>query len=556
MAASRQRIETRPWNRPGVENPLPFRKKVLYYGIMLLLTLLAIEGMARLAYYAAYGSGDGGGRPDLPGYYSPLLNTIDDFAPWRVLHPFYGSSPNLPFHDLNTMPPRQWRGDTVIIGLLGGSVAEETQPFLQRALNRWFVANKGPRQPVVLGLANANSRQPQQTLSVANTLLLGGEFDLIVNLDGRNEVTRSVSQSQEEGAFPSFPRLWNKRGELTGQELLLAGQIGILRRKQAQLTAAGATAPLRWSAVWRLANRYRRERIAAEIIQRNHELAAAESAYSLEKYGPRSLLAGEREQLREAARVWYRGSLTLARLADLAGADYYHFLQPNQYAPDSKPLSPEELEFAYTPEAYAEFLVAEGYPLLLEFGQELPGQGVNYFDLTRIFAAHPETLYRDNCCHLNARGYELLAAAMVKRMEPALLRLGGASPAAPVSALAPARRPMPPDALLVDAAFRVYLQGDGQWLRYGREDCAAGDVEPRFFLHLTPRDLADLPPHRRRHGFDNLDFSFAKAGGKLWQGQCRAQIRLPYYPIAHLRTGQYAPYAAGELWVGEFVFSE
>ena len=536
---------------------MPFRKKVLYYGLMLLLTLLAIEGMARLAYYAAYGSGPSGGRSE----------GINDFAPpplqlsvakadvWQLRHPYYGYTSWDPDHDLSAMPPRQRREDTVVIGLLGGSVAQEIQPYLQRALNRWFVAHNRPRQPVVLGLATGALKQPQQTLIVAHTLLLGGEFDLMVNLDGRNEITGSVSQSRLEGVFPFFPRLWNKRVELTGQELLRAGQIGILRREQARLTAAGAMAPLRWSALWRLANRYRRERVAAEIIQRNHQLAAAAAAYSLEKHGPRRLTV-EKELLRAAARVWYRGSLTLARLAELSGAEYYHFLQPNQYAPDSKPLSPEELEVAYSPESYTEFLVAKGYPLLLEFGQELPGQGVHYFDLTRIFAAHPETLYRDICCHLNARGYELLAAAMVQRMEPALRRLGQENPDKPVSALSAARRPTPPDALLVAAAFQVYLQGDGQWLRYVRDACANGDAEPRFFLHLTPRDLADLPPHRRRHGFDNLDFSFAESGGKLWQGQCRAQIRLPDYPIAHLRTGQYAPYAAGELWVGEYAFPE
>ena len=543
---------------PGVVSPLPFRKKVLYYGLMLLLTLLAIEGMARLAYYAAYGSG----------YSRGGLEEINDFAPpplqpsvakadrWQLRHPFYGYTSRSPDHDLSAMPPRQRREDTVVIGLLGGSLAQEAQPYLQRALDRHFAANNRPRQPVVLGLATGALKQPQHTLIVAHTLLLGGDFDLIVNLDGLNEVVGSVSQSREEGVFPFFPWLWNKRGELTSQELRLAGQVGALRREQARLAQRAATSPLRRSALFGLANRYRRERIAAEIIQRNHELAAAPAQYALEKHGPRTGLGKEERLLPAAARVWYRGSLALARLAELGGAEYYHFLQPNQYAPDSKPLSPEELEVAYSPESYTEFLVAKGYPLLLEFGQELPGQGVNYFDLTRIFAAHPETLYRDICCHLNARGYELLAAAMVQRMEPALLRLGGASPAGPVSALAAARRLTPPDALLVDAAFRVYLQGDGQWLRYGRDACVAADAELRFFLHLTPRDLADLPPHRRSHGFDNLDFSFAKAGGKVWQGQCRAQIRLPDYPIAHLRTGQYAPYAAGELWVGEYAFPE
>ena len=50
---------------------MPFRRKILYYGIMLALTLLASEGMARIAYYAAYGSGYGGGRSADPDNFTP-----------------------------------------------------------------------------------------------------------------------------------------------------------------------------------------------------------------------------------------------------------------------------------------------------------------------------------------------------------------------------------------------------------------------------------------------------------------------------------------------------
>ena len=572
MAASRQRILTRPWNRPGAESGLPFPKKILYYGLMLLLTLLASEGMARLAYYAAYGTGYGGGGAEVPDNLTPppplAIRDVSDL--WYISHPFYGYISNLPDYDLSAMPPRQRREDTVLIGLLGGSVAQEVYPFLQRALNRWFAANNGPRRPVLLDLAAPGLKQPQQTMMVANTLLLGGEFDLIVNLDGFNEVAFfRGARNPRSGVFPFFPRWWRQQVGPPAERLLGAGQIRVLRREQARLAQSAATSPRRWSALFGLANRYRRERIAAEIIQLNHELAAVPSQYTLEKHGPRTGRAGEERLLPAAARVWYRGSLTLARLAKLSGAEYYHFLQPNQYVTDSKPLTPEERASAYNPDGPYGYFTVRGYPLLREFGRDLPRQGVNYFDLTGIFVDRRETLYRDKCCHFNERGYELLAAAMVERLEPALRRLAQDSPVQPRSALAAARRPpepvspgatarrsTPPDALLVAAAFRVYLQGDGQWLRYVRDDCAAADVESRFFLHLTPRDKADLPPHRRSHGFDNLDFSFAEAGGKLWQGQCRAQIRLPYYPIAHLRTGQYAPYAAGELWGEEYAFSE
>ena len=524
---------------------MPFRKKALYYGLMLLLTLLALEGMARIAYYAAYGQEYGRNRVDTPG----------EATLFRIRHPFYGHTRSFPYHALNETPPRPRRADMVLVGLLGGSVASDVKPFLERALRRYFTEAGWPRQPVVLELAIGGQRQPQQVMIAAHTLLLGGEFDLIINLDGVNEVAGIGKQNPQDGVFPFFSGRWQRLVKPSAEEILLSGRLAALRREQSRLAAAGTTAPLRWSALFGIANRYRQERNAARISQLNHELAALKAPYRLEKHGPRSWPAGEEELMPAAARFWYRSSLILARLAAMAGADYYHFLQPNQYAPNSKPFSPEEREAAYAPFGFYKPLIEQGYPLLRGFNKDLTGAGVNYFDLTGIFADNRETLYIDACCHLNARGYELLAAAMVQRLEPALRRLGQDRPTAPVSALAAARRPAEPDTLLVDGNFQVYIQGDGKYLRYARANCAAADTAARFFLHLTPRDLTDLPPHRREPGFDDRDFSFAAAGGRLWRGQCLAQIPLPDYPIAALRTGQYAP-DAGELWAGEFPFPE
>ena len=41
---------------------MPFLKKALYYGLMFLLTLLMVEGSARLAYYLAFDQSYAGGR--------------------------------------------------------------------------------------------------------------------------------------------------------------------------------------------------------------------------------------------------------------------------------------------------------------------------------------------------------------------------------------------------------------------------------------------------------------------------------------------------------------
>ena len=533
---------------------------------MLGLTLLVIEGMAHLAYYAAYNQWYGGGAPVAPADFAlpaPKSPRAPTLAPnlrrtiaGNITHPYYGYSYRSPSNTLNAMPPRQRQEDTVVIALLGGSVANQVYPFFQEALNRRFAANPGSRQPLVLDLTIAAAKQPQQALLIANSLLLGGEFDLIVNLDGFNEVDASAKDNFELGVFPFFPRLWADRVGQTAAEGLLTGNIAVLRREQARLAAVRETSPLRWSALFGLTHRYRRESAAAQISQLNRQLTTAEVDYNLEKHGPRIRRRNPAAGMAAAARFWHRGALMLRELAALAGADYYHFLQPNQYVPNSKPLSHQELEFAYLSGGPEQAAVEQGYPLLQALSQDLPGRGVNYFDLTGIFAGHPETLYRDTCCHMNDAGNELLAAAMVQRMEPALLRWRGPGRTEPVSALHAARRTAAasaaPRGLPAAPGFQVSRQADGKRLRYARADCRPADTDPRFFLHLTPRAAADLPPSRREQGFDNRDFVFWEVGGH-WRGnECTVSVRLPDYPIAALRTGQHIP-GQDPLWQIELI---
>ena len=251
------------------------------------------------------------------------------------------------------------------------------------------------------------------------------------------------------------------------------------------------------------------------------------------------------------AQVWYRGSLLLRDLGELTGAEYYHFLQPNQYVPNSKPLTPEELACCYAEESEEAKVYRRGYPEMARFGEKLSGQQVNYFDLSYIFQGNDQTLYLDQCCHFKELGNELLAAEMVKRMAPALRRVGSARP--PISGLAAAAWPEAEQLLVIDGYFQVYRH-DRHHLVYARASCTPADLQPRFFLHITPVDNADLPPGRRQYGFDNLDFRFTDAG-ILLAGQCTASRQLPNYPIAAIRTGQYVE-GVGKLWEQEYRFAE
>ena len=94
-------------------------------------------------------------------------------------------------------------------------------------------------------------------------------------------------------------------------------------------------------------------------------------------------------------------------------------------------------------------------------------------------------------------------------------------------------------------------------LRQGRVRAAA---QARFFVHVMPVDARDLPEPRRRHGFENRDFSRAMLpiGGQ----RCAARRRLPDYPIRRIRTGQFVTVGEGDekrylnLWKGEFVMEQ
>ena len=111
----------------------------------------------------------------------------------------------------------------------------------------------------------------------------------------------------------------------------------------------------------------------------------------------------------------------------------------------------------------------------------------------------------------------------------------------------------PPMQLAASSVFDVYF-GAGETvvdqygvavhgvdrLVYVKEECAPEDVDAPFFLHVRPADVADLPPHRRADGYDNLDFSF-ETYGFHGGGRCAAARILPDYELTAIQTGQHVP---------------
>jgi hypothetical protein len=141
--------------------------------------------------------------------------------------------------------------------------------------------------------------------------------------------------------------------------------------------------------------------------------AHAEENYALR--GPRLEYADEEAYFRDRADVWVQGSLNMSYLARSHGTAFYHFLQPNQYVPGSKPLNAWEQSIMH-PEQYGEpgiaHAVTAGYPYLQQASKRLLEAGISYVDLTQIFAEQPQQLYTDHCCHFNEEGNAIMGNAI------------------------------------------------------------------------------------------------------------------------------------------------
>ena len=108
-----------------------------------------------------------------------------------------------------------------------------------------------------------------------------------------------------------------------------------------------------------------------------------------------------------------------------------------------------------------------------------------------------------------------------------------------------------PNKRVIRSDFDVYL--DGKRIVYVKDDCRQGDINPRFFLHVTPTEKESLPEGRFKDGRETLDFYHPGLKGEKQQ-RCVIVRHLPDYAIRHIFTGQYVQDTQGNsvhLWEGE-----
>ena len=418
---------------------LTARRKLLLAPILVLVLYVVVELLALAAHGIYYGElysfeATAKRRAALLGKIGSTRTARGDpeeyggvLAP-REQHPYVGflSRPGVPSGNLETRVPFQGIckiNDNGFIGdqdfrtrgpgevhllMVGGSFAHQafcmSQPELLARLRT--VPRYANKKFKLFTFATGSYKQPQQVMAVNYFLALGGKLDILINLDGYNELTFAAS-----GAHPVYPEKW----ELffvdrdRPQQLRLIGRIQVYRELAREAAGLGQRLGFSITAgfVWSLVD---------DIIKGNIKQVNLRLEKYKDKERPRFDRDGpplaQEDPEAYAVEMWYRSSRQLQALATAFGFKYYHFIQPNQYVPESKPYSAREQRWIDGADAQQRRRFNLRYATMGAAGERFKKDGVDFTDLRFLFREVKQTLYIDDCCHINKVGNDLVMGSI------------------------------------------------------------------------------------------------------------------------------------------------
>ncbi len=319
-------------------------------------------------------------------------------------------------------PVRRTDDRQFFVGIFGGSVGLW---FCELGAERLF--DRLGRHPALAGrvlvpvcLAHEGYKQPQQLLTLAYFLSAGQPFDLVVNIDGFNEVALGAMNEQRGYDFtmPSVSHIEPMvnlidRATLTPEKAdalaaINAGRQGVDRWARRANTARLASVHLVADRVRAIVDaRYRAARL------RFDQLPSQGADRSLIRITPRTAARSGPALFAEVARQWAEASGEMQALLAARGVPYVHVLQPNQYA-STRVFSDAERRIAFIDASPFKPGAEQGYPHLRggDAQRILRERGVRFVDATGAFDRTSGQVYWDNCCHYTRLGNDVLADAI------------------------------------------------------------------------------------------------------------------------------------------------
>lgn len=315
--------------------------------------------------------------------------------------------------------PFTTKANDVAVFVFGGSVAGNlvAPPQQGLSLERALRQKMPGKNVIVYSMAQGSGKQPQQLIALAMLLAMGQHIDVVVNLDGYNDLAFGYTNHfyRVHPIFPSAAIMW-----AIGNTLETEHRSGDFYRTAADLiesrlaiTNYNNSAP---TSRFGLSYLYRKVGISLALRQK----ARAEARYVGAIHGQDNVertkyLMGidlpvdeKADATAMAFDIWLKSDEAMAALSRSVGAKYVHVIQPNQYFSKRK-FSAEEARIALSmPSTDVMRIGAErGYAMLEKNADLIAKHGI--VSGISILDEAPGIMYFDNCCHYSTAGETILA---------------------------------------------------------------------------------------------------------------------------------------------------
>ncbi|NJK68925.1 MAG: hypothetical protein HC789_00380 [Microcoleus sp. CSU_2_2] len=345
-------------------------------------------------------------------------------------HPFFGfiqkPSPdfrpgfkvnNYGFISPYDYPLKKTNKNQFFIGVFGGSVASDYAIFQvqNKILPNYLKQLPGlkDKEFVILSFATGGYKQPQQLLILNYFLALGQELDMVINIDGFNEVALSNlnNQNKIDLAMPSVqhiqPLTSIANNSLSPKAMMAMVRIqenktrineGLESLPHCTLAVCDALTSVY---IQNLVNNYRKDVIKFEQERGKKQ---KDDGGSIIYVNPNKSILTDSVAFDRMAWNWAKSSIFMNKVLSASKVPYFHVLQPNQYYQTKKVFSAAEKQIAFNQDTPYAQAVELGYPALFKKFPNLKKNNIDILNGVNIFDQTKEAVYVDSCCHYNKVG--------------------------------------------------------------------------------------------------------------------------------------------------------
>jgi hypothetical protein len=293
------------------------------------------------------------------------------------------------FHHISARPV----ANEIVVLVVGGSVALDLSDSVRVQIEKGLFATRLNRtfetdRFVVYNAALGGGKQPQQYFKFLYLDLLGFRPNVVLNLDGYNEIALPLVENRELKNPAIYPRSYSR---------LLASAVAVrdCAKMNNQLLELNSVLPVVELVAW----------VYANLCDKQITGTAGSPPWWARGLNVRN----DTDYANQSIAIWRDSSNKLAQALSSRDIDYVHVIQPNQYLEGSKIFSEEEKEKYLNFRQYGE-------PIHQYYGRLVPGEllSKNVRDQRFLFKDVKETVYIDACCHFNEHGMELIVDDIIR----------------------------------------------------------------------------------------------------------------------------------------------